>query len=92
MRPAPWAGELKERRGSHTQESHLMVERSSGIERKLWGIGGECSNQSLRAQSKNYVHGPCYSPAHSSPSCVSHGVEGDWVLESGVWRADPGRG
>ena len=38
------------------------------------------------------VRGLCCSPAHPSLSRVSPGVEGCWVLESGVWRVDPGRG
>lgn len=34
-------GELKVRRGSHTQKSPFMVRKSAGAERNLWGIRGK---------------------------------------------------
>ena len=43
-------------------------------------------------QSKNGRQGLHLSSVHSSLSCESPVVKGGWVLESGVWSADPGRG
>lgn len=38
------------------------------------------------------MHGTCHSCECPSQICVFPGEEGGWVLESGVWRVDPGRG
>ena len=38
------------------------------------------------------MNGRCHSPARPSLRHVSAGADGGWVLEPGVWRADPGRG
>lgn len=38
------------------------------------------------------MHGMCHSFECPSQICVFPGEEGGWVLESGVWRVDPGRG
>ena len=38
------------------------------------------------------VHGLCHHPADPRLSRVSPVAEGSWVLESGVWSMDPGRG
>lgn len=84
-----WQRAKSEERFPHA-ESPLKVGRLVGAERGLWGIRVECNNQSVEGRSKNCMHDPCHSPAHLS--CVSPGVERGWVLESGIWRVDPGRG
>ena len=43
-------------------------------------------------QSKNCTHCLHHSSVHSSLSCELPVAKGGWVLESGVWRTDPGRG
>ena len=45
-------GELKERRGSHTQESPFTVGRSAGTEKELQGIRQECSNWSMKGRTE----------------------------------------
>jgi len=47
------------RRGSHTQKSPLMVEKSAGAERDLWEIGGKHSNQSVEGRTKKEFHTWC---------------------------------
>lgn len=36
------------------------------------------------------MHGMCHSFECPGQICVFPGEEGGWVLESGVWRVDPG--
>lgn len=38
------------------------------------------------------MHGMCHNFECPGQICVFPGEEGGWVLESGVWRVDPGRG
>ena len=80
------------RGGPHTQKSSLTVGKSAGTETDLWGIKGECSGHSVEGRTKNCMHGLHCSSAHSGLSCELPVAEGGWVLESGVWSADPGRG
>ena len=61
-----------------------------GTFRRLEGSAGDGLWKT--GQSKNCAHGLCHSPAHPSLCHESPGAEGDWVLESGVWSVDPGRG
>ena len=95
MGPAPlWEGgaEGKERfphsvKPCHRREDHLGQRGSFGDSKdsaasRLWQA----------RQSKTYMDGSCCSPACSSLSCESAGVERGWVLGCGVWRVDPGRG
>ena len=59
----------------------------------FWGLKGNAVNAMWKAgQSKDCVHGLGHSPAHPSLSHVSPFMEGDWVLKSGIWSADPWRG
>ena len=90
--PAPPGGELKVRRGSCNSKKHPPSRESHWDRRGPFVIRGEHNNWSVDGRTKNCAHGPCCSPAHPSLSCVSPGTEQGWELESGVWRADPGRG
>ena len=42
-------------------------------------------------QNETYTDGPCHSPTCPSLRHVSIDVDRCWVLESGVWRTNPGR-
>ena len=88
----PWQGAEREESFPHSEKAPHSREHSWDRGNFRVSKGNEATGQWKAGQSKICMHGPCCSPAHPSLSCVSPGVEGVWVLESGVWRLDPGSG
>ena len=67
--------------------------RSTGTEGELRGLSEESSVSNLlhARQSQTHKDSLCHSPVHSTLRRMSASVNGDWVLEPGVWRANLGR-
>ena len=85
----PWWGAEGEERFLHSEKQGKQLGQKRTFGRSE---GNAATSLWKTGQSKNCVHGPCHRPAHLSLSHVSLGAERGWVLESRVWRADPGRG
>ena len=90
-----WGG-LKERfphlGNSPHQQEHQLVQKENlgGYQRRLqWHA--ILSDLWHARQSQTYTDSLCHSPVHSTLRHVSATVSGDWGLEPGVWRANPGR-
>ena len=82
------------RRGSHSRKSPSMVRKSAGAEGKPLGAQRKmkqpvCGRQD-KVRTAHMVYATC--PVHHILSYVSPDAEGSWVLESGGWGMDPGRG
>ena len=79
--------------GTHTQKNSLTVGKSAGTERTFRGSKENAADGLWKAgQSKNCTHSLHSSSVHSSLSHESPIAKGGWVLESGFWSTDPGRG
>ena len=93
--PAPLRrGLLKERRGYHIQGSLLTGEEIRWDRRGALGaIRGEHSNRSVAGRTEwDLQRGFMPQPCMPCLRHVSTGVDGGWVLECGVWKANLGRG
>ena len=89
----PW-GKLGERRQSHTQGSILTVGGQQGKARILGGPQDERGTQQPVCGGQDGVEPvhTVHAAALHTPVCVSHGGKEGWVLQSGIWGVDPGRG
>ena len=86
-------GKLKVKGGPCTQKNSLTVGNTAGTEKDFWGSKENAANGLWKTgQSKNCTHGVHCSSVHSSLGRESHVLKGDWMLESGVWSMNPGRG
>ena len=92
MGPGPLVGSW--RRGEVlTPRDDPSLARSAEIKGELWGLSEERAAIGLwqAGQSETYTDSQCHSPVHPSLRQVSAIADRGWVLECGVWRADPGR-
>ena len=83
-------GGFEERRGLHIQGSPSLGGAQLGQKGTSFSVGREDGNQRA-GQSENCTQ--VLTPAlPTQPEKVSSTADKGWVLECGIWRADPARG
>ena len=89
----PWWGAEEEERFLHPGKPPHQWGDQLGHKGNFRGSKESTATSLWQAsQSETYTDGPRHSPARPSLRHVSATAGGGWVLERGVWRADPGRG
>ena len=84
-------GGSEERRGLHIQGSSSLGGSSVGREREPCSLWEENTATSVKDRVRP-VHRVLTPALPTQPERVSSSADKDWVLERGVWRADPGKG